>query len=229
MSAEEKNVIIMEPQATSLSVSFNKQALADLNEQRNMLREFIRTQLKEGINADYAQIPGTPKKSLLKPGAEKIANLFRLGTRIIDRQRDIDSSDGFVMFAYTMECFHIPTGRVISQCEGSANSKEKKYIAQKPMDIVNTLQKMAQKRAYVGAVISATGASDFFTQDMEESMAEAKAKTAEVSQRAAQPFTPAEGAPECCGRPMYVSKFVDKDLGHAPWYCGNCKKKQARE
>ena len=37
-----------------------------------------------------------------------------------------------------------------------------------PYDLVNTLQKMAQKRALVAAVLVATGASEFFTQDMED-------------------------------------------------------------
>ena len=37
-----------------------------------------------------------------------------------------------------------------------------------PFDIVNTFQKMAQKRAYVGAILLAANASEFFTQDMED-------------------------------------------------------------
>lgn len=32
-------------------------------------------------------------------------------------------------------------------------------------------------------------------------------------------------APVCCGKPMYVSKFVDQNFGHKPWYCAKCKKK----
>ena len=35
-------------------------------------------------------------------------------------------------------------------------------------DLVNTLQKMAQKRAYVAAVLLATNASEYFTQDVED-------------------------------------------------------------
>lgn len=35
-------------------------------------------------------------------------------------------------------------------------------------DQINTIQKMAQKRAFVGAVLVATSASEFFTQDMED-------------------------------------------------------------
>ena len=37
-----------------------------------------------------------------------------------------------------------------------------------PYTLVNTLQKMAQKRAFVGAVLIATNASDSFTQDVED-------------------------------------------------------------
>lgn len=32
-------------------------------------------------------------------------------------------------------------------------------------------------------------------------------------------------APICCGKPMSISKYVDRDLGHAPWYCTACKSK----
>lgn len=35
-------------------------------------------------------------------------------------------------------------------------------------DQINTIQKMAQKRALIGAVLIATGASEFFTQDLED-------------------------------------------------------------
>ena len=37
-----------------------------------------------------------------------------------------------------------------------------------PADLINTLQKMAQKRAMVAAVLIAVGASEFFTQDVED-------------------------------------------------------------
>lgn len=37
-----------------------------------------------------------------------------------------------------------------------------------PYDLINTLQKMAQKRALIAAVLVGTGASQFFTQDVED-------------------------------------------------------------
>jgi hypothetical protein len=36
------------------------------------------------------------------------------------------------------------------------------------MSMKNTIMKMAQKRAFVGAILLATGASEFFTQDIED-------------------------------------------------------------
>lgn len=46
--------------------------------------------------------------------------------------------------------------------------KEYKVENPDPYSIVNTIQKMAIKRAFVGATLQATGTSGFFTQDMED-------------------------------------------------------------
>ena len=151
---------------TSLTVNLNDQAVANLQNQRHQLRKFIASQLNDG--SDYGIVPGTKKNSLYKPGAEKLANLFQLGSRIAKSEKTIDIKDNFAMFATTIEVFHLKTGTAISQCEGITNSQESKYKSRPVCDILNTLAKMAQKRAYVGAVIIAVGASDFFTQDMED-------------------------------------------------------------
>jgi hypothetical protein len=208
-------------EVTSLSVNLSERAMAQLQDQRKQLQTFVGSQLKEGMNNDYAKIPGTPKKSLLKPGAEKLANLFKLGSRILSKERDIDRESGFAMFNYTVEVYHIPTGAVISQCEGSANSEEKKFKGRAMADMLNTLQKMAQKRAYVGAVISAVGASDFFTQDI-ESASDLKTQgqeKAEAVQKAVQQEMrePGDESPECelCNAQMRRTK-----AGNA-WYCPN--------
>jgi hypothetical protein len=156
---------------SSLAVQFSERAVADLKEQRTNLVNFIRSQMRKGV--DFDRIPGTPKPTLLKPGAEKLANLFKLGSRIVSKERQLDLDKNFAMFTYTIEMFHLPSDKVISQCEGSANSKEKKWANKSAGDILNTLQKMAQKRAYVGAVIIAVGASDFFTHDIEDMAPEA--------------------------------------------------------
>lgn len=53
-------------------------------------------------------------------------------------------------------------------------------------DIINTCQKQAEKRAYVEATLSATGASQFFTQDPEAIQAELPLATAPVGPEDAQ-------------------------------------------
>lgn len=233
-----------------------------MKKQRELLMEFVRSQLKEGINNDFAVIPGTPKKSLLKPGAEKLARLFQLGVRVELMDKTIDAKENFAMFVYRAELYPLNNPDVIvAECEASCNSQEKKYkertvwvklpnqenkvkqTERTPIyDVMNTLMKMAQKRAFVGAVILATGASDFFTQDIEDEEdaaaigAQAKPETAKVQASVprataakSQDQTAPGAAPICCGRSMMVSKYEDENFPTNPWYCTSCKAKRARE
>lgn len=48
----------------------------------------------------------------------------------------------------------------------------RRQVAQSPHDVANTVLKMAKKRAFVDAILTSTGASDLFTQDMEKQSAE---------------------------------------------------------
>ncbi len=137
----------------------------DVENQRKLLLQFVKKQLVDGV--DFGIIPGTNKPTLFKPGAEKLAKLFQLGSKIKDKTREINPKDKFAYFTYTIEISHLPTEKILSECEGSANSFEKKYLSRSLGDVLNTLQKMAQKRAYVGAIIQAVGASDIYTQDMD--------------------------------------------------------------
>lgn len=157
-----------------------------LDAQRKMLVEFVAKQMVKDV--DYGVIPGTPKPSLFKPGAEKLNRLFGLGARFTLSEKEFDRVGNFSMYAYKAEIYHLKSGHVVGECEGSCNSQEKKYkerkewVQVKPYpakkeqvvtatpiaDIDNTLRKMAQKRAYVGGTILATGASDFFSQDLED-------------------------------------------------------------
>jgi hypothetical protein len=214
------------PESRNLSVQFTDRAVETMKEQRERLKQFVNSQLKTGINADFSVIPGTNKPSLLKPGAEKLANLFQLGSRIIDKDQTIDRDSGFAMFSYRIEIFHIPTGNVIAQCEGSANSEERKFKGRSLGDLLNTLGKMALKRAYVGGIIMAVGASDFFTQDIEDAsdLRSKGQEKAQAIQQSVMPSEPQPGAPSCglCGSGMkrtgkndawYCPKFNDKTKG----------------
>jgi len=156
-----------------------------LSDQRKMLLDFVAKQLRKDV--DYGVIPGTPKSSLFKPGAEKLLRLFGLGVRFVLSDKEIDRRENYASYTYKAEVFHLKSGQVIAECEASCNSQEKKYKERTAWvwsnatnrkeavkestpiaDIQNTLMKMSQKRAMVGGVILAVGASDFFTQDIDD-------------------------------------------------------------
>lgn len=169
------------------SLTVTREALDDLAQKRTLLKEFVRGQLKEGITGDYAIVPGTKTQSLLQPGAEKLCMLFGLRAEFELLFKDVDLELNFVMVSYKCRIYHIKTGHLISECDAVCNSQEKKYaekdewtkgtngaadtkkkVPVKVTDIVHTLFSMCQKRAFVGATRKATGASDFFTQDIDD-------------------------------------------------------------
>lgn len=179
--SEEMNSLV----SVESSVGMINQHMVDgLKKQRELLVSFVSSQLKR--DADYGIIPGTKKNSLYKPGAEKLRALFNLSISVELKKQDIDRQNNFAMFTYK-SAVKTKDGVLVAECEASCNSQEKKYkertvwvepkgggrkqpqVEETPIfDIMNTLMKMAQKRAYVGAVILACGASDFFTQDIDD-------------------------------------------------------------
>ncbi|ALA55033.1 hypothetical protein CAY60_017925 [Shouchella clausii] len=135
----------------------------------NALKDITKKVLVPGT--DYGKIPGTPKPTLLKSGAENLLRFYGLGHRLQVIEQVKDWENGFFYFSYKVTVHRTSeTGVefVLSECEGSANSKEKRYRNQDAYMLVNTLQKMAIKRALVGATLQATGASGLFTQDIED-------------------------------------------------------------
>ena len=133
------------------------------------LKEITAKVLQKGT--DYDTIPGTPKPSLLKPGAENLLRFHGLGHRVQKTNAIEDWEKGFFHYEFKVTVHKtFDDGRefVLSECYGSANTKEKRYRNQDPYMLVNTVQKMAIKRALVGAALQATGASGLFTQDAED-------------------------------------------------------------
>lgn len=257
----------VENQSSTMSI-VTRQDIESQKNQRELLRNFVSSQLVEAQftdknaasygEGDYGIITGTKKRCLFKQGAEKIQKLFKLGTRFTKTDSIIDREQNFAMFTYKAEVFHLATGRVIAEQEGTANSQEVKYKnrtvwknvnvngrqvrqsvqEETPIfDVLNTLMKMAQKRAMVGATILATGASEFFTQDMlePEDLVHDSNKDPQnpsmpsaVSKEEDRKITPEHStntSPTCCGKPMMLSKYVDRNMGIKPFYCVECKKK----
>ena len=83
-------------------------------------------------------------------------------------------------------------------------------------DIVNTVQKIAQKRAYVAATLSATNASDYFTQDIEDYI-DVEATTPEVvSSDRDRSIDIGQHAPNTRGAQQYVLEQKLKELKETP-------------
>lgn len=198
------------------------ESLKEESEQRGILAQYVQCNMVEGT--DYGVIPGNKSRTLLKPGAEKLVELFRCRaeytqTRVIE---DWDKP----LFHYEFLCtIHLlSTNAIVAQGVGSANSREAKYRwrseerkcpncgkatiikgkaeygggwlcfgkkggcgakfqegdtsiesqavgrVENPdvFDCVNTILKVAKKRALVDASISLARCSDLFTQDMDD-------------------------------------------------------------
>lgn len=237
---------------SSSNMPVTREDVEALKRQRELLREFVGSQLREGIDNDFAVIPGTNKKSLLKPGAEKLARLFGLGVRVRLVDKEIDRHQNFAMFNYAADIYLLRNPSVvIATCEASCNSQEKKYRertvyekgAKKKeetpiFDILNTLQKMCQKRAIVGGIILAVGGSDFFTQDLDgpedaeqlgvRAQTEPKRATVVVPSATSATSQEQSDVPGCCGRMMMVSKYENKQTGAFDYYCTVCKTSKPR-
>lgn len=213
-----------------------------------------RNVLKAGV--DYGRVPGTEKNTLLKPGAEKLANGFGYCPEFEEMNvvRQWTGSEPFFAYEYRCNLRSIETGKIVATAIGSCNSFESKYrwrwvqahdvdpntdmakcksrtdLVREPVfaiekaetagkygkpltywqrftdaiangtatkvkiprangnamdgweikttlyrvpneDVfsqVNTISKMAQKRALIAAVLIGCNASEFFTQDLED-------------------------------------------------------------
>lgn len=249
--------LVEQRQDTGPMLPITAQDMESLKSQRELLKTFVSSQLKEAHfdqnkdgfgEGDFGIIPGTKKKTLLKPGAEKILRLFNLGTRVRLVDKELDRFQNFAYFSYRAEVYHLRSGLVVAECEGMANSQEVKYRErtvwrknskgvkesvkeETPIcDVMNTLMKMAQKRAIIGATILATAASDYFDHDIESrKQAEANGMMAKKPEEDVKSEVQTGEAPTCCEQPMMISKYPDKETGGFPWYCVKCKSKKARE
>lgn len=159
--------------------------LEKFSEKVNILHDFVDKILKE--KEDYGVIPGCGNKpTLLKPGAEKLSNFFGLLPKIIELDRQENFETGFFRYMYKVQLYQSHNASLIlSEGIGEVNSYESKYRTKAiwengkkigsedktPAEIagqINTMMKIAVKRAYVDAVLRATRLSHKFTQDLED-------------------------------------------------------------
>jgi hypothetical protein len=198
------------------------EALKEDTEQRALLQAYVEQHMKVGT--DYGVIPGTQKPTLLKPGAEKLTDLFRC-TPTFDLLEKVEDWDrGLFHYTFRVRITSRDAGTVLAEGYGSANSREGRYrwrdarrvcpqcgkdaiikgkaeygggwlcfgkkggcgakwddgaaeiegqeIGRVENDdvytLVNTILKMAKKRALVDGAIALARCSDIFTQDVED-------------------------------------------------------------
>ena len=155
--------------ASSMAVEIEpayEEAIAQTANHYKVMVAFVKAQMQKDV--DYGVIPGTSKPSLLKPGAEKLLRLFNLrpNFELIHSVVDFEKA----LFYYHYRCSLYRSGEMVGSGDGCCNSMEVKYQKQKYkiFDLTNTICKIAQKRALVAAVLASCGASEFFTQDLED-------------------------------------------------------------
>lgn len=95
---------------------------ADLRSQVNLVQEVMKAVMKDGTH--FGVIPGTPKPSLWKPGAEVLAATFRIAVSY--RVEDLSTQD-VVRYRVTATGTHQTTGIVMGDGMGECSSGEEKY------------------------------------------------------------------------------------------------------
>jgi len=177
-------VVTLPPTAAVPPSAMPPFGVAEIRKRTHAVQEVMRGVMKEGTH--FGTIPGTPKPSLWKAGAEVLCLTFRLAP-LLDSRVTVDDPesewaytgsrrDGTIVAGTCVGFFEVEAsctiqglqGEVLSRCSARCNNRESKYRSLSLFDIRNTVQKMAEKRAFVSAVLMATGASDIFTQDIED-------------------------------------------------------------
>lgn len=170
-------------------------SIAGMKSRVKAVQDVMKSVMKEGTH--YGIIPGTPKPSLWKPGAEILCQLFGLvaetTTRVVaddpesewswsvtrkNRNTHEDYQDEGTCIGYfevESTCTLYSGGMVVGRASARCNNRENKYRGLVLWDVRNTIDQMAAKRAHVASVRTTTGCSDIFTQDVEDLSPEALA------------------------------------------------------
>lgn len=130
------------------------------------LQTFVEEVMVKGV--DYGLVNGFSKPTLLKPGAEKLCDVFGFSKTADVVNRIEQWEAGIFAYEVKMTLIRKDNGLIEAEGLGSCNSKESSFQQQDPYTIVNTVLKMAKKRALIDAVLSATRSSGIFTQDIED-------------------------------------------------------------
>ncbi|MDP8922591.1 MAG: hypothetical protein M3O34_06900 [Chloroflexota bacterium] len=101
-------------------------SFAEMRRRVEQLDEFYRGVMQRGT--DYDLIPGTPKPTLLQPGAQLLDAIFGLAPIFEELPGSVEDFEGG-FFAYKIRCRLVAkaTGWTAAEAIGSCNSKENRY------------------------------------------------------------------------------------------------------
>ncbi len=94
-------------------------------ERRRAFNEWVNTQLKDGV--DYGKVPGTDKKTLLKPGAEKVTQYFGTAPMVEVTHREQNLENGYLYLEVKVSLVSIQTGQIVGTPENCLRLLEQFY------------------------------------------------------------------------------------------------------
>ena len=218
---------------------------ADIVADARLVQEVMQALFK--VDVHYGRLPGCgDKPTLLKPGAEKIASVFRLAVTPV--VTDLSTPDE-IRYRVEARATHIGSGAFVGAGIGECSTREAKYqwraavsprefdatpadrrrikygkerdvqqVRTEPADLANTVLKMAKKRALVDCVLTVVAASDCFTQDIEDLPEEVRPKAEDENQDPAKPpITPPQRKSANGGAAPQVVEGIVDDLQERPY------------
>jgi hypothetical protein len=145
----------------------------DHAEKINLAHDYIKRNFVKGVDYGPAD-PRNPKPVLLKPGAEKVCQLFNTRPtwrRDLDTWEMLGKPEGTVCFI--CEIRDNTTGEIVGEGRGAEKVGNKQRDA-------NKVIKIAEKCALVDAALFTFGLSEMFTQDMTPAKNDTEAAKAEL-------------------------------------------------
>jgi hypothetical protein len=178
-------------------VALDMLAPSAVTERTHRIHDIMKEAMRQGI--DYGTISGCGSKpTLLKPGAEKLMMAFQIAAKlnVIDLSTPTECRYRVITSMYSQTGVYLGDGvgeassaeekyawKEVSPEEWEATletqrrlkyakdgKSTKKQIRTVPADQANTIVKMSAKRSRSDGVLCVLGASDIFTQDLEDKL-----------------------------------------------------------
>lgn len=189
------NEVVVQNNNVSFIDSIDTQTVVATMQKIATLQAVVQKTLRDGH--DYGVIPGTGKPTMFKPGGEKICMMFGLTPQYEFMDKIENYKDGFFAYNVKCTLYkdESAVSQGVGSCnswekkyryinsdtipEGVDPSTAKQFTDKygrvkykisnpDPCDLVNTILKMAKKRAFIDAVLQVASLSEVFTQDLED-------------------------------------------------------------